>query len=466
MENSDLSKQDFSVTPQHSIQQILKRNGTTVPFDQAKITVAIHKAAGAVGIHDQDLCTRLSNEVVWYLHQGGKGNEKSMPTVEETQDIVEKVLIENGRAAIAKAYILYRDQRARQRRLSKDQSGHYYSVIPYQKLWQILNWNVEHECETIAKLNNHIHQGTISELVMAAETAYNEDIENAARAISERKNEVRIVIIAGPSSSGKTTTTIKLGEKLQKEGLKLIAVNIDNYFFDLDCHPRDQFGDYDFETPEALDLQLINQHLRQLLDGKTVQCPRYNFKTGKRQDNAEALQLHENEIILIDSLHGLYEPMTASVAENHKFKLYIETLSQLKDADKQFIRWTDIRLLRRMTRDQRQRAYDPRMTIEHWHYVRRSELKHIIPYNYRADYIVNGSLGYELAVLKKYMFHFFPQFVANYRNDPAHQDAYIRAQRIHNLFTAIATIDNDDEIVPQDSLLREFIGGSSYTYHV
>ena len=203
-----------------------------------------------------------------------------------------------------------------------------------------------------------------------------------------------------------------------------------------------------------------------LLAGKTVQVPRYNFKTGKREAETDPFHIQENQIILIDTLHGLYGPMTKGIKAENKFKLYIETFSQLKDANKQFTRWTDVRLLRRMTRDQRQRGYNPMMTIGHWHYVRRSELKHIIPYIPTVDYLVNGALCYELAVFKKYMFHHFPEFIKNYQHEPARQDAYIRAKRIFELLNSIETIENDDELVPKNSLLREFIGGSSYTYHV
>ena len=450
----------------NKISSIIKRNGEIVAFDQNKITVAIHKAAGAMAVHDKAMCERLSDKVVWYVNQNFAADGKiQIPSVEEVQDIVEEVLIKNGHAQIGKAYILYRDYRARQRRGThgKRQRAEY---VPYKKLWQILNWNLDHECETAEKLNRHIRQGSIRDLIQAAEKAYHQDVAEAAQAVLENKDEIRLVIIAGPSSSGKTTTTIKLAEHLRKHGLKLIAMNIDNYFFDLECHPKDEFGDYDFETPEALDLRLIDRHLGDLLQYKTIDMPQYDFKTGKRLPTGKPFQIKKNEIILIDTLHGLYAPMTQSVPDSCKFKLYIETLSQLKDVNGQFTRWTDVRLLRRMTRDRRQRSYDPRMTIEHWHYVRRSELKHIIPYSPSVDYIVNGALCYELAVFKKYLAKYFDEFVERYQQDNAHQDAYIRAKRIHSLFDSLELLENDDQLVPKDSVLREFIGGSSYTYHV
>lgn len=339
-------------------------------------------------------------------------------------------------------------------------------VIPYKKIWQVLNWNLDHKCETIEKLNTHIKTGSIKELIIASEKAYDEDVAKAARKIIERKDEVKVVVIAGPSSSGKTTTTIKLAEHLKKAGLALKALNIDNYFFNIDCHPKDEFGDYDFETPEALDLNLINQHLHDLLEYKSVQTPRYDFQKGKRAPETDEFHIEKNEIILIDTLHGLYAPMTAGVPDNAKFNLYIETLSQLKDKDNDYIRWTDIRLLRRMVRDNRQRAYAPDKTIEHWHYVRRSELKHIIPYIPTVDYIVNGAFSYELPVLKKYLFEYFPGFLKKYKDMAGREDAYKRAVRVYNMLSQIEDLDNVEELVPKNSLLREFIGGSSYTYHV
>lgn len=445
-----------------ALQQIVKRDGSVVPFDKQKIAVAIQKAAGAVGTHDKALTDSLANEVVWYLQKGFKG---PIPTVEEIQDIVEEVLIKHKLTTIAKAYILYRDYRARLRQGDQKSSGGQLDYIPYKKIWSVLNWNLDHDCETVEKLNRHIRGGTIQNLIQQAEAAYHEDVAGAAQAILERKDKIRLVIIAGPSSSGKTTTTIKVAEHLRKQGLKLVALNIDNYFFNLECHPRDEFGDYDFETPEALDLALINQHLQDLMQYKPIQMPRYNFKTGKRMEETQTFQVEPGQIILIDTLHGLYNPMTHGVAAENKFKLYIETLCQLKDTNHNFVRWTDVRLLRRMTRDRRERAYDPQKTIEHWHYVRRSELKHIIPYIHTVDYIVNGSLCYELPILKKYMYQYFPDFLTRYQNDPARQDAYIRAKRVAELLGSLEDIENIEELVPRNSLMREFIGGSSYDYH-
>ncbi|HNZ65798.1 MAG: response regulator SirA [Planctomycetes bacterium] len=457
-----------------AILQILKRNGKIVAFERIKIFNAILKAANASEMQDKETYSKLTEEVCEHLEKNFpdatsipsiQDATSILPSVEDIQDIVEETLIRNNLSAIAKSYILYRNERKKQRE-SESKSDFQHDIIPYKKLWEILNWNIEHNCESVEKLNHHIRTGSIQQLILDAEEAYNQDIERAAQSILERKDEIKLVIIAGPSSSGKTTTTIKLAEHLRKQDVDLIALNIDNYFFNLDCHPQDEFGDYDFETPEALDLKLINQHLRQLLDYEPIQSPRYNFKTGKREETTDTFQLKKNQIILIDTLHGLHPPMTESVSSHNKFRLYIETLSQLKDLNREYTRWTDIRLLRRMMRDHRQRSYNPKMTIEHWHYVRKSEFKHIFPYLPTVDYIVNGALCYELPVFKKYMFQYFPNFIKEYENNAARQDAYIRAKRIYELLKTMEDFDKDEEWIPKDSHLREFIGGSCYTYHI
>jgi uridine kinase len=200
-----------------------------------------------------------------------------------------------------------------------------------------------------------------------------------------------------------------------------------------------------------------------LLDGKTVQIPRYDFKTGHRQRETDSFKLQKGEVILIDSLHGLYEQMTGNIPDESLFKLYIETLAQLKDKEGEFMRWADIRMLRRMARDQLQRSYDPIRTVGHWHYVRRSELKHIIPFINQADYILNSALAYELPVFKHHLFKFFPKIISTYKDDQGRQDAYIRAKRVYKLLDTLEEV-TDDSPVPENSLLREFIGGSVYKY--
>jgi uridine kinase len=442
---------------------VIKRTGAVVPFNPERITNAIYRAAVAVGGRDRSIAEGLTKQVISILEDTTPPG--AYPTVEGIQDIVEKVLIENGHARVAKAYILYRDERARQRREKAARGYRESSNIPWRKIYEVLRWSIEHDLHTIERLNDRIGRGEFAHIVQESERAYEEDIDTAAQLITDRKDKIKLVIIAGPSSSGKTTTTIKLGQRLFNSGLSLIALNIDNYFFDLDLHPKDEFGDYDFETPQALDLALINDHLVRLIAGEEVRIPFYDFKTGRRRDDATPMRIGANDIILIDSLHGLYPDMTQDVEAEQQFELYIETLLQMQGPDDRMIRWTDLRLMRRMVRDASHRAYDPRRTLEHWHYVRSSEMRNIIPFANTTDYIINGALSYELPVMKRRLMANFRQWTHDYADDPLRVDAYSRAQRVFQLLEAVASIEaRDEEAIPLTSPLREFIGGSSYEY--
>jgi len=443
--------------------QVIKRSGAVVPFNRERITNAIYRAAVAVGGRDRATAERLTDEVIAILEANSPPG--GIPTVEEIQDIVEKVLIENGHARTAKAYILYRQERARRRKKRvRGESQRDPENIPYRKLWEVLNWAVDHNVHTIHHLNERIARGEFPEIVRESDEAYEKDIATAANHIKERRDEIRVVIIAGPSSSGKTTTTTKLSEHLKAAGLNLVALNVDNYFFNLDLHPKDEYGDYDFETPQALDLALIDEHLQRLVAGEEVRIPYYDFKTSTRHDEVTPMQIGPDDIILIDSLHGLYTDMTRSIPDTQKFRLYIETLMQMKDADKKFIRFTDLRLMRRMVRDARERSYDPQRTLEHWHYVRSSELRNIIPYVNTTDYIINGAVPYELPVMRPRLLQNFTEWVNIYQDDPNRVDAFIRAERVRKLLESVMPVENDSAI-PATSHLREFIGGSAYDLH-
>ena len=443
------------------ITHVIKRTGATVPFNKERITNAIYRAAVAVGGRDRSIAEGLADQVVAMLEETLPPDH--IPTVEEIQDVVEKVLIENGHAKTAKAYILYRNERTRRRQERAKRSLRPSENIPWRKIWEVLNWAVDHDLHTVERLNARIARGEFPDIVRETGRAYNEDITTASEVIGEQRHSVKIVIVAGPSSSGKTTTTIKLNHLLKKMGLSLIPLTIDNYFFDLELHPKDEFGDYDFETPQALDLELINEHLARLVAGEEVRTPFYDFKTGKRHDGHTPMQIGPNDVLLIDSLHGLYADMTRSVDDELKFKLYIEPLLQMKGPDGKFVRWTDLRLMRRMVRDAAYRAYDPQRTLEHWHYVRSSEMRNIIPYINTTDYIVNSGLPYELPIMQARLFDHFEKWVDLYADDPVRLDAFTRAERVYHLLQAVTPVE-DDSAIPPDSLLREFIGASCYEY--
>jgi uridine kinase len=442
-----------------NIQFVEKRTGAIVPFTPERITNAIYRAAVAVGGRDRQTAERLSKQVVDILEQTSTPGR--IPKIEEIQDIVEKVLIENGHARVAKAYILYREDRARRRQERADRASRPSENIPWAKIWHVLDWAVSQNVHTIENYNQRLTRGELPDIIAASEAAYEEDVENAAEMVIHRRSELKLVIVAGPSSSGKTTTTFKIAQRLKRAGLKLITLNVDNYFFDLEIHPKDEFGDYDFETPQALDLEMIDSHLSRIIAGEEVRIPFYDFKTGLRHLDQTPMRLAPDEIILIDSLHGLYTDMTRSVPDENKFKLYLEPLLQMKGASGRYVRWADLRLIRRMLRDATHRAYDPTRTLLHWHYVRASEMRNIIPNINTTDYIINSAMPYELSVYRQKLLDQFAAWTSQYNGDPLHLDAYERASRVHSILQSILPIENDS-VVPSKSVIREFIGGSCY----
>ena len=441
---------------------VIKRNGAKVLFNADRISNAIYRASVSVGGRDKALANRLSKEVIAMLEY--ELPEGKVPHIEEIQDIVERVLIKNELVKVAKAYILYRDERIRARNIDKNRAPDETKTIPWKKIWETLDWSIEHDVYTIEKYNNRVKNGEFELMVQEAEMAYAVDIAIVSEQIIKRKNEIQMVVISGPSSSGKTTTTTKIGQKLDRAGLKLITMNIDHYYFDLEMHPKDEFGDYDFETPQALDLALINKHLKKLFNGEEIMMPFYDFKTGKRTLNHTPLKVTDNEIILIDSLYGLYPEMTGNIPAEKQYRLYLEPFLQMKDNDGRYLRWTDIRLMRRMLRDATHRSYDPKSTLTHWHYVRTAEKKNILPYISTADYIISSGMPYELSIYKHRLFDSFKGWIKEFKDDPHRQDAYERALRTHSMLTQIIAVE-DESSVPGDSVIREFIGGTTLDVH-
>ncbi len=444
-----------------TITHVIKRSGAIVPFKTERISNAIYRAAVAVGGRDQEKAAELADNVLHILES--RFPEGHKPYIEQVQDVVEEVLIKNGHSKVAKAYILYRQEQAERRRSKSHHDSKPSDNIPWAKIWQVLDWAVSHGLHTVDGLNSRIRHGEFPHIVHESEAAYEDNVQTASELILERKDTVKMVFISGPSSSGKTTTTIKLEQRLKREGLHFVPLNVDNYFFDLELHPKDEFGDYDFETPQALDLELINDHLCRLCRGEEVLVPHYDFKTSSRSAKTTPLHLDDNDILLLDSLHGLYPPMSVDIPDDVKFKLYLEPLLQMKGPDGDYIRWTDLRLIRRMLRDAAHRSYDPRRTLEHWHYVRSSEMRTIIPYCTTANYIVNSGMPYELALYAHSMRASFAQWPADYEGDPLREDACQRAKRVSALLNAVEPIA-DDSAVPGDSVLREFIGSSTLKY--
>ena len=247
----------------------------------------------------------------------------------------------------------------------------------------------------------------IKSLVAESLEVYERSLDEAAGKVISRLNagdKIRVMWVSGPSSSGKTTTTVKLTERLEKHGLRFLMLNLDDYFWSLVEHPTDWINDRNYETPEALDIQLLNEHLRALLDGKAVEKPIYSFKEGRRI-GTKTIKLDPGQVLLLDCLHGLYPPITEGIDSSTQFRLYIENQNMLYEGDgsaKKLTRFTDLRLIRRMLRDSRHRNHSPLRTILHWHYVRSGELFSIIPLSGSADCVINGGFPFDLPALKPF----------------------------------------------------------------
>jgi uridine kinase len=443
------------------ISHVIKRSHAIVPFNRERIVNAIYRAAVAVGGRDKERAEFLADEVIKFLE--AELPDGKVPNIEEIQDAVEKTLIEHGHAKVSKEFILYRNEQLQKRKDEAREAAESTGNIPWRKIYYVLDWAIEHRLHTIESMNERIRNGEFPQIVHESESAYEDNVTAGAEWIEERHDGIRVVIVSGPSSSGKTTTTTKLEQRLSKRGLKFRALNIDNYFFDLELHPKDEFGDYDFETPQALDLELINRHLHELLAGKEVRIPFYDFKSSTRKLDQTPMHLEEDEILLIDSLHGLYPSMTESVPDDQKARIFLEPLMQMKQPSGEYIHWADLRLIRRMLRDSVHRAYDPQQTLEHWHYVRSSEMRHIIPHIGTTDIIINSAMPYEIAIYRPKLLDSFQRWEELYRDDPLREDAYIRAARVRQMLEAVEPME-DDSAIPGDSVLREFIGGSTLEY--
>ncbi len=405
----------------------------------------------------------LYGKVIEYYNAELK-NYQVYPSREFIMDMIEKTMKEIGEIEVAESFMTFREGKKKIRNGEISQLQFTSNGIHYDMCRRTLEWNIENECESIFSLNDWVKNENgkdIKKLIQKSEARYHSDVEETAKEILERSSDTRVIIIAGPSCSNKTTTTVIINSVLSNNGLKLKQLNVDDYFKDLKDQPKDEFGDYDFEMPDAIDMDLINKHMTALLRGETVKKPCYNFKRGKR-DSYTDFNLKEDEILLIDCLHGLYRGLTRSVDEDNKFSIYIESMNILRNIDGSYTRWADIRMLKRMIRDVQHRGYNTRKTLSHWRYVRKGELKHIIPYIFSTDKVINSGIAYELPVLKKALENLLPKkkHIENMR-DKGLLDPYVRGLRVYSLLDAVVPIGSLD-LVPASSPLREFIGGSEY----
>ena len=325
-----------------------------------------------------------------------------------------------------------------------------FSVFMEYKAWgKILNVN------SVGKLNRLVESQKIGDFIQVAEALHNKKIASIADRIAERRGTVRAVMIAGPSSSGKTTFTKKLGIQLKVLGFNPIAISLDDYFVPREKTPLDENGDYDFEALEAIDIELLNQHLIRLLKGEEIEIPLFDFKIGDRRPSGKHLKLNRRSILLMEGIHGLNDALTPQVDPETKYKVYVSALTQLNLDDRNRIPTTDNRLLRRMVRDHQFRGHSALRTLQMWPSVRRGEDRNIFPYQNNADSAFNSALDYELAVLKNYAETLLRTV------KPFHRE-YAEAMRLTSFLHNFIGIP--DREVPRDSILREFIGGSKFHY--
>ena len=310
---------------------------------------------------------------------------------------------------------------------------------------------------TIGAVNARALAGDASGMIKIAEAFHERKFAEVADAIQEahRTRGVRMVLISGPSSSGKTTSAKRLGLQLGVLGLRPVMISLDDYFVEREKTPRDENGQYDYEALEAIDLELFNDHLHRLLLGQSVDIPRYDFITGRRTQHDTPLTLDERSILIIEGIHGLNPRLTPSVPDAVKFKIYISCFTSVAMDNLSRIATTDNRLLRRLTRDYRQRGADALQTLSRWASVRRGEERHIFPYQENADVMFNSSLFYEISALRP-----FAEKIL--REVPDTVPEFDEARRMLKFLDNFIPIPSDE--IPPTSILREFIGGSSFKY--
>lgn len=328
--------------------------------------------------------------------------------------------------------------------------------IPQPKLSTIFResekWGRILGVDTVGALNDVIASGKTDELIKISEALHEKKLAQIADQIVERKN-VKLIMIAGPSSSGKTTTAKRLCIQLKVNGLKPHVISIDDYFVDREKTPLDEQGKYDFEALEAIDIALFNHHMKELIIGNRVELPTFNFIKGIREYKGNKLQLSEEDILVIEGIHGLNERLSYAIPRENKFKIYVSCLTSLNIDEHNRIPTTDTRLLRRMIRDNQYRGIDPEQTLASWHSVRRGEDKNIFPFQEEADAMLNTVLMYELAALK-------PKAEPLLFRVPRTSEYYSEAKRILKFLEYFLPMDTAN--IPSNSLIREFLGGSSF----
>lgn len=339
-----------------------------------------------------------------------------------------------------------------------EEKGAIPEFVDNPKLFRVFResekWAEILEIDYVAALNDLIVSRKEAEYLRVAEALHEKKIAEIADEVTRNLSEKRIILIAGPSSSGKTTFARRLAIQLKVNGLKPKSISLDDYFVDREKTPLDEQGEFDFESLYAIDLELFNQHLKALLEGIEVEVPTFNFKTGKREYTGHKIKVEENEPLILEGIHALNEELTRSVPRNRKFKVYISCLTQLNIDEHNRIPTTDTRLIRRLVRDFQFRGNDAIRTLSMWSSVRRGEEENIFPFQEDADAMFNSALFYELSILKKYAEPLLRQI-------DNQNSLYAEAKRLLKFLGYFVVLENEDDI-PKTSILREFIGNSAF----
>ncbi len=323
-----------------------------------------------------------------------------------------------------------------------------WAMEEYDDINKILN------IDRVYRINQAIEEGTVKDIILLAEALHEKKIAKIADNIAKNKN-IKMILIAGPSSSGKTTFAQRLGIQLKLNRIKPVTISVDNYFVERSETPRDENGEYDFECLEAIDLKLFNDHLTRLLKGEEVEMPQFDFLIGTKRYNGKKLKLQEDEVLVIEGIHCLNDKLTSEIPAEQKYKVYISALTVLNLDRFNRISTTDTRLIRRIVRDYQFRGYSAKNTIATWNKVNEGEKKNIFPFQEESNFIFNTSLVYEIGALKPIIMPLLKEIT---KEDPE----YAEASRLINMLKYFEEIPK--EFVPNNSLLKEFLGGGDFKY--
>ena len=343
---------------------------------------------------------------------------------------------------------------------SRENPNELRNVIKQKQLFDIIqenkDWSEILGASTIGSINTKVNNEKAGDLIKVSEALHEKKVAQIADEINKRK-DVKLVLVSGPSSSGKTTFSKRLAIQLKVLGINSMSVSLDNFFVDREKTPKDENGEYNFESLYALDLELFNETMNNLIDGKPTKIPHFDFLEGKGYyKDDETTVLPKEHVLIVEGIHGLNPKLTENIEAKFKFKIYVSALTTLGIDWHNRIPTTDNRLLRRMIRDHQYRGYSPQDTLKRWHSVKRGEQKNIFPYQEEADVMFNSALLYELSILKKYAEPLLKKV-------PENTCEFSEAKRLLKFLSYFVDIDDEEEI-PPTSILREFLSGSSFKY--